>query len=133
MGMRLAILPHAAGRSAVRRIWYSLDGAQSLPFTSLDGPNVSIPVPAEGATTVTFYAEDEAGNIEAPKIYVVHLDRTKPVTTASLSPTSNESGWNRTSPVTVTLTATDPGGPGVKQIKYSIGAGTPVVVQYACS
>ncbi len=45
-------------------------------------------------------------------------DITPPTTTASLDPLPTPFGWNNTS-VTVTLTASDPGGTGVANIKYS--------------
>ncbi|MFY9914521.1 MAG: Ig-like domain-containing protein, partial [Nocardioidaceae bacterium] len=54
-------------------------------------------------------------------------DQTKPVTTASVSPTPNGAGWNNAA-VTVTLTATDTGGSGVKNITYSVDGAAGVVV-----
>ncbi len=54
-------------------------------------------------------------------------DQAKPVTTASVSPTPNGAGWN-SSAVTVTLTATDTGGSGVKNITYSIDGAAGVLV-----
>src|SRR5207245_1388605 len=49
---------------------------------------------------------------------VVKLDKTKPITSASLAPVANAGGWNNTNP-TVTLTATDPSGSGVVSTTYS--------------
>ncbi len=46
-----------------------------------------------------------------------------PVTTASLSGTAGANGWFVASPVTVTLSATDPGGPGVASTHYSTDGG----------
>ena len=53
----------------------------------------------------------------------VVADASPPTTIASLSPTPNTAGWNKTD-VTVTLTSTDnPGGSGVKQVRFStVGA-----------
>jgi hypothetical protein len=47
-------------------------------------------------------------------------DDLAPVTTASVSPEPNASGWHRAD-VTVTLNATDEGGSGVKEVRYSVG------------
>lgn len=75
--------------SGPRRIWYKLDGAQTSPLTSVGvpmPPNTAVPVSvsASGTTTLTYYAEDNAGNVEASdasKAYVVNIDRTPPVLT----------------------------------------------------
>jgi hypothetical protein len=65
----------------------------------------------------------DMGVYEAPV-----LDVTPPVTTASLNPLPNASGWNNTN-VGVALTAIDnTGGTGVKQIQYSIGGTAQYVV-----
>jgi N-acetylneuraminic acid mutarotase len=61
-------------------------------------------------------------------ISTVQEDTGAPSTTATQSPAPNGAGWNNQT-VTVTLTATDgSGGSGVKSITYTIGSGTPVVV-----
>jgi hypothetical protein len=56
------------------------------------------------------------GNTGGAYVYV--FDSVAPVTTATVTPAPNAAGWN-TTPVTVTLTATDePGGSGVAAIEY---------------
>jgi len=35
-------------------------------------------VAAEGVTTVTYYSEDERGNLEPPRSHTVRIDRTPP-------------------------------------------------------
>ena len=70
--------------SGPRRIWYKLAGVQTSPLTSVDvqtmmPPQALVRVSAPGTTTVTYYAEDLAGNFESPKTYVVNIDRTSPV------------------------------------------------------
>jgi Chitobiase/beta-hexosaminidase C-terminal domain/Bacterial Ig domain len=55
----------------------------------------------------------------------VTADSTAPVTTATISPTANGAGWNNTAPVTVTLSADDNGGSGVKEIRYTTDGSTP--------
>ena len=56
----------------------------------------------------------------------VYNDLVPPVTTASLSPAANGAGWNNSSPVAVTLTATDnAGGSGVQAIRYTTDGSDP--------
>jgi FG-GAP-like repeat len=61
-------------------------------------------------------------------VLVDNTDITPPTTTATASPGPNGNGWNDTT-VSVSLSAADnPGGSGVKEVHYTIGSGTPVVV-----
>jgi hypothetical protein len=65
----------------------------------------------------------DIGAYEAPNI-----DVAPPVTTASVNPPANASGWNNTN-VGVALTASDSaGGTGVKQIDYTMSGMGPQVV-----
>jgi hypothetical protein len=54
-------------------------------------------------------------------------DSTPPTVTAAVNPVPNDAGYINSSLVTVTLTATDTGGSGVKEISYSVN-GAPLVV-----
>jgi hypothetical protein len=55
-------------------------------------------------------------------------DVVPPATLATVSPAANAHGWHKTA-VTVSLSATDdPGGSGVKEIRYRAGSGPEVVV-----
>ena len=71
-----------AGGSGVKQITYRANGAQSIPMTVASGAAVSFPITAEGQTTVTFFAEDNAGNRESPHTVTVRIDRTPPSITA---------------------------------------------------
>ena len=53
-----------AGGSGVKRITYSATGAHVVPQTVAGGDTASVHVAAEGVTTVTFFAEDNAGNVD---------------------------------------------------------------------
>ena len=78
------------------------------------------------------YANNGASWGNNPKISqvsdfrVATLDRSAPITTASISGTKNTTGWY-TTPVTVTLNATDEGF-GVKEIRYAVDGGAETVV-----
>ena len=60
---------------------------------------------------------DAAGNSTTRKVSAL-IDLTSPQATASSKPAPNAAGWNNSN-VTVTLNATDAGGSGIKDIRYS--------------
>ncbi|MGZ4388859.1 MAG: HYR domain-containing protein [Gaiellaceae bacterium] len=68
----------AAENVGVDHITYSATGAGAIPETTAAGTTVSIPVSAEGVTTLTYFATDEAGNAESPQTLVLRIDRTAP-------------------------------------------------------
>jgi N-acetylneuraminic acid mutarotase len=63
--------------SGTQSITYTLTGAQTGGGTFNTG-STSFMITAEGTTTVTYYATDNAGNVEAEKILVIRLDKTAP-------------------------------------------------------
>ncbi len=73
------------GGSGVRSIAYSLAGAQP-GGGSAPGNTVSIAIAAEGITTITFQAQDNAGNLETPKTLTVKIDKTPPTLACSVTP-----------------------------------------------
>jgi hypothetical protein len=112
--------------SGVQFVRYSLSGAQTAPTINSSNPAL-VSITAEGTTTVTYLAVDNAGNNETSKSFVVNIDKTAPVTTSNATPSPNAAGWNQTN-TTVTLTAMDSGS-GVKSVRYSLsGAQTSATV-----
>lgn len=111
-------------------ITYRLDGATALagsPNAATAGGAATITgltIPAgttDGAHTV--HAIGGAGSSASFNIVV---DTTAPVAGAAvLSPAANGAGWNKTSPVAVTLAGTDTGGSGVAQIRYTLDGSDP--------
>lgn len=93
-----------SGGSGVKEIHYALNGAPSVAA----GNSVPVLISAEGVTTLTYFAVDNAGNAEAPKALIVQIDKTVPTATATVSPSPNVNGWNNTN-VTVTITGSDAG------------------------
>jgi phosphodiester glycosidase len=63
----------------VKQIEYSLTGAQTAAATVVPGNTASIPISAEGVTTVRYFATDVAGNIESTVSLTVKIDKTVPV------------------------------------------------------
>ncbi len=108
--------------SGVKQLTYAVTGTQPIPTTTVAGHMAVIAIAAEGVSTVTFSATDNAGNVEAVNTVVVRLDKTPPTMTSTRSPAPNANGWNNT-PVTVALQCTD-GGSGVSTGSASV----PVIV-----
>jgi pectate lyase len=100
--VRLAATDNDGG-TGVHRIVYSVNGATTHAYVA----PVTIPVTAEGITTITYYSTDDAGNAEAEQTLVVRLDRTSPLIAATRVTQPNPAGWNNTD-VAAAYTATDP-------------------------
>jgi hypothetical protein len=106
------------GSSGVASITYKIGAAAP---TTVNGSSASFSVGATGSTTVTYYATDNAGNVETTKSYLVKLDDVAPTTSVSSNPAPNANGWVTSTP-TLTLTANDATS-GVTSITYKIGTG----------
>lgn len=116
-----------------------LSGSASLLTGRGDGSfalNRNLPVGAEPQSVATgdFNGDGEPDLIAASittntaSIFLNSTDVIAPTTTAAASPGPNSKGWNKSS-VVVSLSATDnPGGSGVKEIRYAIGNNTEVAV-----
>lgn len=110
LNVDLAAADNASG-SGIKRITYSASGAQAIAETVANADTVSVPITSEGTTTLSFFAEDNAGNVEVAKTRVVKLDKTAPVVTITPARSPNASGWYRSS-ITFTAAGTDAGGSG---------------------
>src|SRR5262249_44284240 len=94
--------------SGVKNITYSATGAQTIGNTSLDGASASFPVTTDGTTTVSFFAADNAGNVETARTLIIKLDKASPSVSISGFSPNGSNGWFKTAPATGTATATDP-------------------------
>ena len=116
-GGRQVTLAASDNLSGVASTAYALDGGMSQPYT---GP---FTVTGVGTHTVTYHSADKAGNVEAPQTFSFSVSASAPYTTATLSGTTGQNGFYR-SPVTVTLTGTDPqDATGVAATFYRIDSG----------
>jgi hypothetical protein len=79
-----------ANGSGVKQITYSVAGAQVVPSTTVGGNAASIPIVSEGISVVTFFATDNAGNIEVATSLTVRFDKTPPKVTAPADQTVNQ-------------------------------------------
>ena len=93
-----------------------MSGGSAATYYTIDGVQHtyggSFTVTAEGSHTIVYWSVDNAGNIETSHTGFVNIDLTPPVTTAGNLQANGHSGWTKTTPQTVTLSATD-GGSGM--------------------
>ncbi len=99
-----------AGASGVARITYRLTGAQAVPETIVNGDATSLVITAEGETSITYYATDNAGNTEAAKTLTVKIAKS---VTPAVSFTERVQGTRRL--VTINTLDAD-----VKSVRYSL-------------
>lgn len=92
--------------SGIRQITYSAIGAQSLSQTSISGSSASLTISSEGITTISFFATDNAGNVESAKSITINMDKTPPSIVGTGIPVPNAKGWNN-SAVTVAFQCSD--------------------------
>ncbi len=76
--VNLSSADNETGGTGVKEMHVSLSGAQT-GTTIIQGGSGSVVVSAEGTTTVTYYAVDNAGNIESAKTLTLKMDKTPPV------------------------------------------------------
>src|SRR5207302_1923151 len=71
---------HATDRSGsgVKQIQFSLSGAQTLSLQTVAGSDASTTIVAEGTTTLTYFATDNAGNVEPLQSLNTSIDKTAP-------------------------------------------------------
>lgn len=106
------------GGSGIHDIIYSASGAQTIAATNVNGSSASLTFSAEGITTVTFYARDNAGNTETVKTITLKIDKTAPAINVS-SPTAT---LLLHQDVLANYTCSD-GGAGVNTCNGSVPAG----------
>jgi probable HAF family extracellular repeat protein len=120
-----------SGGSGVRQLTFSATGAENIPPTTVEGASASLVISAEGETTLTFFAADNAGNVEPAQTLIVKIDKTPPTITGSRTPDPNATGWNNTD-VAVSFACSDslsglaPGSPPSPTVLSTEGAGQSV-------
>jgi hypothetical protein len=93
-----------AGGSGVRSITFSATGAQPIIRTTVSGSTASVPITAEGITTLSYLATDQAGNQAQPQTVTVKIDETTPL----VSFTGNQGSYTVEQMVNIMCTASDP-------------------------
>jgi predicted 3-demethylubiquinone-9 3-methyltransferase (glyoxalase superfamily) len=114
-------LSAADGGSGVSKTYYTTNG--STPTTS--STVYAGPFQVSSTSTVKFFSVDNTGNAEVVKSQAVQVDTAAPTTTIRCNGAACTTGWYRTTPVSVTLSATDTGGSGVKTTVYTTDGSNP--------
>lgn len=91
-----------AGGSGVKQLSYSATGAQPIPVTTVPASTATFGITAEGQTTVTFFATDNAGNTESPNTSVIAVDKTAPAVACG----GADGNWHATD-VSISCTSSD--------------------------
>lgn len=68
--------------SGVKEIHYTVTGAETVVL----GSSVSVVITSEGINTITYYAVDNAGNIESPNSFTVKIDKMPPTLNLNTNP-----------------------------------------------
>jgi len=71
------------------------------------GATATVPVAAEGTTTIAYAARDNAGNAEGEKTVLVRIDRTVPTVKCTASPGTLWPVDHKLVPISVTVKVTD--------------------------
>jgi hypothetical protein len=94
------------GGSSVKEIVYALAGAQSGGAT-VAGSSAQLEVSAEGVTTVSYFARDNAGNAEQPRTLTIRIDRTAPTLACAAAPSRLWPPDHRLVPIAVSVQLAD--------------------------
>lgn len=113
-----------AGGSGVKSISYAVDGGATV---TVNGSTTGIALSTDGTHAVSFFATDVAGNAGSAQTATVRIDRVLPSESAVLTPTPNGNGYNKVSPVTVNLSATDAAS-GIDSLTYKLDNGATTTV-----
>jgi peptidoglycan/xylan/chitin deacetylase (PgdA/CDA1 family) len=109
-----------SGGSGADKIFYTTDG--SAPTTS--STQYTAPIPVSTATTIRFFATDNAGNQESPaNSKTISFDSNAPASQIRCDGAACQSSYDHG--VDVTLSASDSGGSGLKEIRYTTNGSNP--------
>ncbi|WP_344255852.1 OmpL47-type beta-barrel domain-containing protein [Terrabacter carboxydivorans] len=106
-GSTAAVLLDATdvGPSGVKEIHYTVNGGTEQVAAGAS-TSVSVPLSGTGTASVSYYAVDNAGNVERSQAVALKYDNIAPTVTHTVNPKANASDWNN-SDVTVHFDATD--------------------------
>jgi hypothetical protein len=71
--------------SGVKNVTYSTSGSQVTGTTTTAGTTASVVISTAGITTVSYFATDNANNVEGTKTLVIKLDKTGPANAVALT------------------------------------------------
>jgi FG-GAP-like repeat len=91
------------GGSGVKALHYRI-GAD--PESVVAGASAAFSITAQTVVPISYYAVDNAGNVEMTRALTVRIDSTPPSISSSQAPSANSAGWNNSN-VTVTFSCAD--------------------------
>lgn len=109
------------GGTGVAKITYSASGAQNIPPTTVNAALAAFMITAPGITTVTFFATDNAGNVESGKTVIVRIDEIAPTITIN-QPTATQ--YPHSAVLTLDYTVVDTGGSGLDSFTARLDGAT---------
>ncbi len=113
------------GGSGVKQIVYSATGAQTIASTTVSGSTVTFTITAEGTTTISFFARDNANNTETTKTLTIKLDKTPPTFNANVDCSTPDGNWHATDEtVWCSINSPDLVGPSDFTLVTNVPAGT---------
>jgi probable HAF family extracellular repeat protein len=68
-----------SGGSGVKQIQFARAGAQNTGLQTVAGNTASVTISAEGTTSLSYFATDNAGNQETAKTLTIRIDKTLPI------------------------------------------------------
>jgi hypothetical protein len=89
--------------SGVKEIHYTIGGN---PEVVVPGATATVNLTTEGIFSLSYFAVDNAGNVEAAHHLTIQIDLTPPTISSSQIPPANAAGWNN-SKVTVSFACAD--------------------------
>ena len=111
------------GLSGVKEIHYKIDGGTEQVAAG-GTKTVSVVLDGSGSGTVTYWAVDNAGNVETSNSVALKWDNIAPTVTHTIAPVPNANDWNN-SDATVTFTAKDDdSGSGVASVTAPVTVST---------
>ena len=109
-----------SGGSGVKNIRYTTDGSNPSASSAV----YSTAIPVNSTTTIKWRAEDNAGNVEAIRSQTISIDTAKPTSSIQCNAATCQSGFYNAS-VSATLSGSDTGGSGLKNIRYTTNGSDP--------
>ncbi len=112
------------GQTSVK---FGTTSASSVSVATPESLTVQPPSHVAGNVDVTVTTPAGTSDTNAGDQYTFNADTTAPTASASVSPAPNGAGWNKTSPATANITASDGVcGSGVQKITYSATGAQPI-------
>jgi hypothetical protein len=113
-----------SGGSTLNGIRYTTDNATPSGSSPLYVPGTSSPVSVGSTSTIKFRAQDKAGNLETTvHSQAINIDKTVPTSSILCGGAACQTSYDHA--VNATLSATDTGGSGLKNIRYTTDGSNP--------